>query len=188
MLRLTASEAHKKRLDGMVSSILFTAVSLIAAFGALAFLTTRSHMFHVAYSKRRQHVENSWWLLEQCKTSDFYSNMKHHSTLCDDIALAHTDAIWLHALCDVIDQTHVCGELSCMQNMQAFVLWILGRGLISVTVISLCLLLVFVLTLHFHRWLWSQRVYNAQLQFAASHRQFPVYPLLEGEHETAWRK
>lgn len=188
MLRISSSESHKRRLDGMVSSILFTAVSVMLAFSTLAFMTTRSHMFHVAYSKRKQDVQNSEWLLEQCQTAEFYSNMKHHSTLCDDIALAQTDAIWLHALRDVIDQTHLCGELSCMRNMQDFVLWILGRGLISVTVISLCLLLVFVITLHFNRWLWSQHAYNTQLQVASCTRKYPVYPLLQGENDLVWNQ
>lgn len=171
----------------MVSSILFTAVSLIVAFSTLAFLTTRSHMFHVAYSKRKQHVHNSEWLLQQCQTADFYSNMKHHSTLCDDIALAQADALWLHALRDVIDQTHVCGQLSCVENVQAFVSWILGRGLISITVVGLCLLLVFILALHFQRWMWTQQVYSAQLQLASCHRKHPMYPLLDGESDAAWR-
>ena len=132
MRTTVTSEAQKRRLDGVVSSILFMTACLILASGGLAFIATRSHMFHVAYSKRRQHVENSEWLLQQCQTDAFYSNMKHHSTLCDDIALARADALWLHALSDVIEQTHICGEMACVLYVQEVVLWILGRGLISI--------------------------------------------------------
>jgi hypothetical protein len=169
------SETRKRGLGGVVSSILFTAGTLVVAVSVLAFLATRSHMFHIAYSTRKQYLENSGWLVEQCKTSDFYSNMKQHSTLCDDVALAQTDSLWLHALRDVIDQTNVCGDASCMQTVQNIVFWILGRGLMSMTVISACLVIVFVVAVHLHRWLSSQHLYdNTQLHITASN--FPTRP------------
>jgi hypothetical protein len=120
-----------RRLDGLVCNVLLAGATVLVGVGVLAFLATRTHMFHVAYMRRRQVLENNVWLLEQCKSPDFYGNMKHHSTLCDDVALAESDALWLHALRDVVDETHPCGEHSCAARVQHMLEWILGRGLLT---------------------------------------------------------
>ena len=185
MLKASPSEFYKRRLNSVVTGILLTASALVMSISLLGFLATRSHMFHIAYSTRQQHLQNSEWLLKQCTAAEFYSNMKHHSTLCDDIALAHTDSLWLHALRDVIDQTHVCGENSCIEAVQTVVLWILDKGLMSLTLVSCCLVIVFVVGVHLHRWLWMQQVYMSPQQISSKARHV-IYPQLLVDNAVDW--
>jgi hypothetical protein len=151
MRALHGPGVRSKRLDGIVCHVLFVCVSVMLGLGALAFLATRTHMYHVAFHKRRQTLENSMWLVQQCKTSDFYSNMKHHSTICDDVALAETDALWLHALRDVIDETRPCGEHACALRVQQALEWILGRGLLTFGAAIFLLFVLFTLAVQLQR-------------------------------------
>jgi hypothetical protein len=107
MRALHGPKARGRRLDGLVCHVVLGCACAAACVGALAFAATRSHAFHVALSRRRQEQANNGWLLEQCQSPQFYSSLRHHSTLCDDVALAQADALWLHALRDVIDETRV---------------------------------------------------------------------------------
>jgi hypothetical protein len=47
------------------------------------------------------------------------------------VALAESDSLWLHALRDVVDETHPYGEHSCAARVQHVLEWILGRGLLT---------------------------------------------------------
>ena len=132
MRALHGPKARGRRLDGLVCHVVLGCACAAACVGALAFAATRSHAFHVALSRRRQEQANNGWLLEQCQSPQFYSSLRHHSTLCDDVALAQADALWLHALRDVIDETRVCGEgeaATCGARVQQALEWIVGRGL-----------------------------------------------------------
>ena len=139
------------RLDVVVCNILLSFASIFAVFAVVGGVATRSHMFHVAYSRRRQTLENNAWLLEQCQSPDFYGNMKHHSTLCDDVKLAKSDALWLHALRDVIDETNPCGEVSCAARVQSALEWIMGRGLLTLGGAVFGLFVLFTLAVQMQR-------------------------------------
>jgi hypothetical protein len=151
MRALHGPGARGRRLDSLVLHVLVCCATVLVCVGGLAFVATRSHMYHLAYNKRRQTLENNVWLLQQCKSSDFYSNMKHHSTLCDDVALAEADALWLHALRDVIDETHICGEYPCADRVQHALEWILGRGLLTFGGAIFVLFLLFTLAVQLQR-------------------------------------
>ena len=116
MRTLRTNETRARRLDSLMCNLIFSAVFLALCLCALGFLATRTHMFHGALMRRQQNVLNNMWLLQQCKSPDFYSNMKQHSTLCDDVVLQQTDALWLHALRDVIDETYFCGDKPCISR------------------------------------------------------------------------
>jgi len=159
-----------RRLDGLVCNVLLASATVLLGVGAFAFFATRSHMFHAAYMRRRQMLENNVWLLEQCKSPDFYGNMKHHSTLCDDVALAESDALWLHALRDVVDETHPCGEHSCAARVQHTLEWILGRGLLTFGGALFGLFVLFTLAVQLQRSLTPCAPYAA----------YAPYPLRAG--------
>ena len=55
--------------------------------------------------------------------------MKHHATLCDDVALEESDPIWLHALRDVFDTISICGTVACEQRIVNAIEFMLGKGL-----------------------------------------------------------
>lgn len=165
MRALHLTEVRSKRLDSLISHVLFVCVSIVVLVGVLAFFATRTHMYHVAYNRRRQTLDNSVWLLQQCKSSDFYSNMKHHSTICDDVALAETDALWLHALRDVIDETRLCGEHACATRVQHALEWILGRGLLTFGGATFVLFILFTIAVQLQRTCFSMA--HAPVHYAA---------------------
>jgi len=177
MRYVQGNEVKKRRLDGLVCNILLGFLTVALCVGVFAFLATRSHMYHVAFAKRKLELDNNTWLLQQCKSSDFYSNMKHHSTLCDDVALAESDALWLHALRDVIDETHICGEQACAVRVQLLVEWILGRGLLTLGGAMFCLFLLFTLAVQLQRSLTPAFPATYALQ-APGGAGAPWYPLL----------
>ena len=96
---------NPRRLDVLLCNVIFSSFFIAIILGVFAFLATRTHMFHRALMSRQQIKLDNMWLVEQCKAPNFYSNMKQHSTLCDDVVLEQTDSLWLHALRDVIDNT-----------------------------------------------------------------------------------
>jgi hypothetical protein len=46
-------------------------------------LVSRSYIFHEAYTAHVAKVEDERWLLEQCSTPEFYSNIRQHTDLCE---------------------------------------------------------------------------------------------------------
>jgi hypothetical protein len=112
-------------------------------------------MFHGALMRRQQNILNNQWLVQQCKSPDFYSNMKQHSTLCDDVVLEQTDAVWLHALRDVIDQTYLCGDMPCISRIEQFVVWVFARGVLLLAMLAASALIVFMFAVYIHRQLYS---------------------------------
>jgi hypothetical protein len=157
MRSLRKGEAHKRRIDSSACNILFGASFVLAFIATLSFLATRTHMFHVAFMKRQQQTLNNAWLLEQCKAPEFYSNMKHHSSLCDDLVLEQADALWLHALRDVIDDTHPCGDLSCAMRIERFLEWVLGRGVFILCAIASSVFVLFLAAVQLQRYVWCER-------------------------------
>jgi len=182
MRALHGYNVRSRRLDSVVLQVLLCCATIALCIAGLAFVATRSHMFHLAYTKRKQMLENNVWLLQQCKSSDFYSNMKHHSTLCDDVALEEADALWLHALRDVIDSTRICGEHACANVLQYALEWILGRGLLTFGGAVFVLFVLFTLAVQMQRVCASG---THDVNYAALHSHSPYsargahwYPLL----------
>lgn len=175
-----AHEGRTRRLDGLVCNISFTAVILICALVFSAFVVTRTHMFHMAHSRRTQESQNNEWLLQQCQSAEFYSSMKHHSTLCDDVMLANSDSIWLHALRDVVDNTYVCGTESCERRVQQAFNWIVGKGLFFLGSVAVIVLMLMLTAVHLQRQLAGTTAYQPSLHskqiqhYTAQSRQHPL--------------
>lgn len=180
MRALRTNETRSRRLETLMCNLLFGALFLALSLGAMAFVATRTHMFHGALMRRQQNAENNVWLLQQCKSADFYSNMKQHSTLCDDVVLEQTDTLWLHALRDVIDNTYVCGELPCIKRVEQGLEWVFGRGVLLLAAMAGSSLLLFLIVVHIQRTL-SGRMYDTHSmlhQHPATISTWQQYPLL----------
>ena len=160
---LRTNETRAKRLDTLLCNIIFCGFFFTVALCVVAFVATRTHMFHGALMRRQQSMLNNQWLVLQCKSPDFYSNMKQHSTLCDDVVLEQTDALWLHALRDVIDQTYLCGDVPCINRIEHFIVWVFGRGLLLLAALAGSALLVFLLDVQIQRQLYG-RSHDSYLQ------------------------
>jgi hypothetical protein len=156
MRPLRTNETRARRLDTLLCNIMFCGICLIFALCVVAFVTTRTHMFHGAFMRRQQSMLNNQWLVQQCKSPDFYSNMKQHSTLCDDVVLEQTDALWLHALRDVIDQTYLCGHVPCIIVIEQCIVWVFGKGVLLLATLAGSALLVFLLAVQIQRQLYGR--------------------------------
>lgn len=183
MRAIRTNETRARRLDTLLCNIIFCAVCCTVALSVIAFVATRTHMFHRALMLRQQNILNNQWLVQQCKTPDFYSNMKQHSTLCDDVVLEQTDAVWLHALRDVIDQTYLCGDMPCINRIEQIVVWVFARGVLLMASLAASFLLVFLLAVYIHRQLYARSHY---LRYPQNDQiiscQYAVLQELEEEH------
>jgi hypothetical protein len=89
---------------------------------------TNLHKFHVVFTARHQAEQDNDWFAQQCKSPEVHSNMRHHSNLCDEVALVQADALWLHALRDVFDSNRHCGSISCEQRITEGLAGIFDKG------------------------------------------------------------
>ena len=138
-------ERRASRLDALLCNIIGISICAIFILSCIGTFVTKVHMYQQALNKRRKHYEDNLWLEEQCKEAEFYQNMKHHSNICDDIALARVDSLWLHALRDVVDKSSICGSHSCEERLTACLAWMFGPGLLITftLIISIFLLIAY---------------------------------------------
>jgi hypothetical protein len=99
---MTTTRACKNTCGDICSNIGCIGMLLIGMF-----LITRLHMLHSAVMRMQAERENEAWLFEQCKRDDFYHNLKQHSSLCDDVNARAQDAVLLHAVREVIENTYM---------------------------------------------------------------------------------
>jgi hypothetical protein len=114
---------------------------VVTAVWVLTFALSRAHMMFQAYSDFTEAREDESWLLGQCRESVFYSRMKQHSSLCDEVAHKARDVLFLQAVRHVIDHSYLCGYDPCSELLDRLVAWALGRGLVLTTMLCLMLLL-----------------------------------------------
>ena len=153
-------------------------------------LATRSHVFYTSYTQRTQRNLNAAWLVQQCKSADFYSNMKHHNTLCDDVVLEQADPIWLHALRDVFDSTIICGHIACEDRIAAALNMLFGKGLLMLALFTFIIFILLLILVPCYRTVSTGAKYiegmhgpvaYAQLQCAQAQRyprEHVLYPRL----------
>jgi len=130
-------QGNRSERRGGCASILFT----LTVAWLVTFAVSRAHMMFQAYTDFQEVREDESWLLGQCRESDFYSRMKQHSSLCDEVAHKAKDVILLQAMRHVIDHSYLCGYDPCSELLDRLFAWALGRGLVITTLLSLMLLL-----------------------------------------------
>lgn len=113
-------------LLNIASIVLLTLCILVPG----TFVLSRMHMLYTVYNIKLQERENSMWLLQQCKQDEFYHNMKHHSSLCDELQMHSRDSVLFDAVEHVIQNSYLCGYESCTSTMDSFLRWATGRGIV----------------------------------------------------------
>ena len=84
-------------MPSIVANLVTVCASVVAAFFALQKVCA----LHAAYELRRVRIEKEVWLRDQCARPEFYTNMAHHTNLCEEVeATARIGAAW-HALTEV---------------------------------------------------------------------------------------
>ena len=117
--------------------VIFT---LLFGLWMCGFLVSRAHILHIQYHVVKTQYENEAWLLEKCTQIEFYDNMKHHSSLCDNVSIYTRKIPILAALEYMVENTYMCGYSPCFDIIDAVSSWMMGKGLLFT--IALCLVMV----------------------------------------------
>jgi hypothetical protein len=147
-----------------------TIISCVLVLWCLAFIMTRLHMFQHQYAVKWQEYSNDNWLRQQCEESEFYHNMKHHSTICEDVSAKTHESIWLSAADHVARNSFLCGYSSCATLLEELVTWILGRGIIITSVLAGIVMVMPSILLPFFRRNYTPERF-CHLEAPAAHRQ-----------------
>ena len=172
MLRRAPSS---RRLHAVVCHIIYLAIALACFAIAVSLLVTSVHKFHTALAARRKAVLDNMWLLEQCRSAEFYSNMRQHSSLCDEVALEEVDTLWLHALRDVFDTSNPCGSTSCEQRIVDGLTWVFERGVFVLCAMALSVFILTMAVFNTHRVLAQRQLGGADYPHEVGYAQ-TFYP------------
>jgi hypothetical protein len=81
----------------LLSSAATVACALVLAF----FATDKLCLLHHSYQLQAAKIEKESWLRKQCSMPDFYSNMRYHTSICEEVeSTARIGAMW-HAVNEV---------------------------------------------------------------------------------------
>ena len=67
------------------SSLLKLMVISLGVFWSVSFIVARLFIFYEAYVNFQGVLKDEEWLRSQCDQPEFYSNMRQHSDLCNDV-------------------------------------------------------------------------------------------------------
>lgn len=109
--------------DDLLLNLASFALLLMLIIGPLLFLFSRVYLFQATYAELVQERDNNEWLVGQCQRDDFYHNMKHHSTLCDEVEQQQRQSVLMKAMSRVVEKTYLCGYQSCSVTIESFLLW-----------------------------------------------------------------
>jgi hypothetical protein len=130
------------RRDARLVSNCFLYVPLLAlGLWFSGFVLTRVQLYYEALVVEQQRRNHEEWLMQQCKSPEFYANMKHHSALCDQVEAHARGSVHLVAAMQLIQNTYLCGYAPCGTVIDHALLWITGHGLLF-TGLALALVLL----------------------------------------------
>ena len=119
------------RRDARLISNAFCYMPVLAlALWCLGFVITRVQLYAEALVVEQQRRHHEQWLMQQCKSPDFYANMKHHSALCDQVEAHARGSVHLVAAIELIQKTYLCGYAPCGTVIDDALLWITGHGML----------------------------------------------------------
>jgi hypothetical protein len=98
-------------------SVFANLVSVCASVVAAFFVLQKVCALHTAYQLRSTRIENETWLRDQCASPEFYTNMRYHTNLCEEVeATARIGAAW-HALTEVAGSLPVPDLLNALHRL-----------------------------------------------------------------------
>lgn len=120
--------ARKVVMHEICLNVVFLCLVGMVVLVATLFILSRVMIFEHEYNILKTERRNEEWLLRQCEDDAFYHEMRHHSTLCDEVKVKSGDDILLLALSRVSQKTHLCGDTSCTQVAENILQWVAGQG------------------------------------------------------------
>ncbi len=101
------------------ASVVKLMVISLGVFWSVSFFVSRLFVFYEAYVDYLRVLKDERWLLEQCSSPEFYTNMRTHTDLCNSVRRNAERSPVLIALNEVAGTAHLCGRHSCMDSMAA---------------------------------------------------------------------
>jgi len=99
------------------SSVLKLMLISLGVFWSVSFLVSRLFIFYEAYTDYLRTLKDEEWLLLQCASPEFYTNMRTHTDLCNNVRRNAERSPLLIALNAVAQTAHLCGRYSCVESM-----------------------------------------------------------------------
>lgn len=151
------------------------------------FIFTRIYLFYEAYQSESKKKEDERWLRIKCLEPEFFSNMKQHSDLCNQVEINARRSCFLTALHIVLDNTYLCGYESCLTLAGSVTTWMIGAGMPFMIFLVVVILLTPTLLYPCFR-IYLDRmaerrimsIYNAPYgmdKYIENHRSSPIFPL-----------
>jgi hypothetical protein len=72
-------------------------------------ILSRIPTFHRAYTEHQQRLDDDEWLLVQCADPEFFTKMRRHASVCDDVRATFARPTWLVAFQACIPTAPVLG-------------------------------------------------------------------------------
>jgi hypothetical protein len=107
----------------LISNTFFYLPVVALALWLCGFALTRVQLYAEALVVEQQ-------LIQQCKSPEFYANMKHHSALCDQVEAHARGNVHLVTVIQLIQNTYLCGYAPCGTVIDDALLWITGHGVL----------------------------------------------------------
>jgi len=120
------------------SSLLKLMVISLGVFWSVSFIVARLFIFYEAYVNFQGVLKDEEWLRSQCDQPEFYSNMRQHSDLCNDVRRNAERSPVLIALNEVAGTAHLCGRYSCVESL-AFLSTSAGWPVLAAIVVTVVL-------------------------------------------------
>ena len=153
----------------LISNTFFYMPLLALVLWCLGFVITRVQLYAEALVVEQQRRKHEEWLMEQCKSPDFYANMKHHSALCDQVEAHARGSVHLVAAIQLIQNTYLCGYAPCGTVIDDALLWVTGHGVLFGGLLVALLLLTPTLLVPLYR----QHVNRAAERYIADRIHMP---------------
>jgi hypothetical protein len=97
----------------VVSSMLKLMIICLGVFWIVSFSVGRLFIFVETYTSTLRVLKDEEWLRGQCAQPEFYSNMRQHTDLCNEVRRNYERSPFLIALNEVAGTAHLCGRHSC---------------------------------------------------------------------------
>ena len=95
------------------ASLLKLMITSVGVFWVVSFLVSRLFVFSEAYMTFIGILKDEQWLLKQCESAEFYTNLRAHTDLCNEVRRNAERSPVLFALNEGAQTSHICGRHSC---------------------------------------------------------------------------
>ncbi len=113
-------------MSTLVQAFLLHAKALLTVlfmFGVLSLSISRFCIFYEVFVMENVKMQEDVWLLKQCKDPVFYSNLRHHTDLCQEVEKHAQSWIWLTAMNAMLTRNQWCGtQKSCTEHIHNLII------------------------------------------------------------------